>query len=263
MMTATGTDNYPSSGKGSPCLGIIPARYASQRFPGKPLAPILGKPMFWHVWYRARQCPLFTDVVLATDDDRIYAAARELAVPVVMTRNDHTSGTDRVLEAAEQLNAPPHGIIVNIQGDEPALQPAMLNELIAPMQDAPLPVATLARIISAQEAQSRDQVKVIVDVTGRALYFSRAVIPFGRGDNTPRFFGHIGLYAYRMAALQQFVVLGPGKLEQIEKLEQLRLLENQIPIQVTLTRHVSYGVDRPEDLPRVIELLKTEQSPQA
>jgi 3-deoxy-manno-octulosonate cytidylyltransferase (CMP-KDO synthetase) len=243
-------------------LGIIPARYGSRRFPGKPLALILGRPMFWHVWRSARRCPFLKEAFLATDDERIARAARNLAVPVVMTRGDHASGTDRVLEAAQILGAAPEDLIVNIQGDEPALQPAMLSELISPLAnprgDSDVAVATLARRVSAAAAQNPDLVKVVLDRRGRALYFSRAPIPHGRTGCDPAYWGHIGLYAFRMAALQRFVALGPGLLEQCEKLEQLRFLENGISIQVVPTVHICQGVDRPEDIPKVVQLLERE-----
>lgn len=229
-------------------FGIIPARYGSSRFPGKPLAPILGKPMFWHVFQRASQCPELERVVLATDSRRIADAARAHGVPFVMTRADHPSGTDRVLEAAEGLGFSENAVVVNIQGDEPALHPEMLSELLQPFRSADVQVATLISVMPPDQAADRDQVKVVVDHRGNALYFSRAAIPHARDAQRPLFYRHIGLYAFRMDALRRFVALGPGRLEQIEKLEQLRLLENGIPIRTVLTRHRSLGVDRPEDI---------------
>ena len=229
-------------------FGIIPARYGSSRFPGKPLAPILGKPMFWHVFQRASQCPELERVVLATDSRRIANAARTQGVPCVMTRADHPSGTDRVLEAAEGLGFTESAVVVNIQGDEPALHPEMLSELLRPFRSADVQVATLISAMPPDQAEDRDQVKVVVDNRGNALYFSRATIPHARDAQTAVVYRHVGLYAFRMAALRRFVALGPGRLEQIEKLEQLRLLENGIPIRTVLTRHRSLGVDRPEDI---------------
>ena len=230
-------------------------------FPGKPLVPILGKPMFWHVYQRARGCPALSRVVLATDDPRIAAAARQWQVPVVMTRSDHPSGTDRVLEAAEQLGVPEDAVVVNIQGDEPALEPSVLTALLAPFEAPGTRVSTLARKLDPEEAANPDRVKVVFGVQHQALYFSRAPIPFARDGQArqPRY-GHIGLYAFRLEALRQFVALGPSPLETTEKLEQLRLLENGIPIQVVFTRHRSIGVDRPEDLAAVTRLL-TEAGP--
>jgi len=237
------------------CYGIIPARYGSTRFPGKPLADIAGKPMFFHVYERATKCPELTKTVLATDDERIFSAAKALDVPAVMTRKDHPSGTDRVLEAAQLLNLPDDSIIVNIQGDEPLLEPAMLTELVGPFVSPDIEVTTLARKIGQNEAGNINQVKVVFSKTGKALYFSRMPVPFYRDIRDGSFFGHIGLYAFRMKALIKFVSLGPSSLETAEKLEQLRLLENDIPIHVVLTEHRSIGVDKPEDVLAICEIL--------
>src|SRR5210317_3614 len=157
-----------------PCYGIIPARYGSKRFPGKPLADILGKPMILHVYERARQCPQLSSVFLATDDDRIRLVAQKWDIPVVMTRATHPSGTDPVMEAAAKLKLPTDSVIVNIQGDEPALEPAMLNQLIRPFSAADVQVTTLARKINAADVGNPDQVKVVFAGDGRALYFSRS-----------------------------------------------------------------------------------------
>ncbi len=237
------------------CLGIIPARYGSQRFPGKPLVDILGKPMFWHVYNRARRCPELTRVVLATDDARIYTAAEGLDVPVVMTRKDHPSGTDRVLEAAEHLGVRDEAVVVNIQGDEPSLEPGMLSELLAPFANATTRVATLVRKATAADVESADAVKVVFSKSGKALYFSRSFIPFHR-DMPPEYvYRHIGMYAFRKETLKKFVTFGPSSLEQTEKLEQLRLLENDIPIQVVVTTSRSVDVNRPEDIDTVSRIL--------
>jgi len=249
----------------TPVFGIIPARYESSRFPGKPLADILGRPMFWHVYTRARQCPLLTRVVLATDDLRIADAAREHGVECVMTRTDHPSGTDRVYEAACLLGVPEDAVVVNIQGDEPALNPQMLTQLVSPFtpftQETAVQVSTLAQPISAQGAHSPDVVKVVRAANGDALYFSRAPIPFRRdaeaGDQPAgAYHGHIGLYAFRLAALRRFTELAPSLLEQTEKLEQLRLLENNIPIRVVMTQYKTHGVDRPEDIATILNMLR-------
>jgi 3-deoxy-manno-octulosonate cytidylyltransferase (CMP-KDO synthetase) len=231
-----------------PCYGIIPARYRSSRFPGKPLAEIAGRPMIWHVYEQARQCSALSAVVLATDDHRIRSAAERYDIPVVMTRADHPSGTDRVLEAAEKMNLPEDAVIINIQGDEPALAPAMLSELVRPFVKPGVQVTTLARKISAREAADSDQVKVVFAPNGTALYFSRSPIPHHRDSRQEIFYGHIGLYAFRMPALKKFVTLDQSPLEITEKLEQLRLLENNLPVHVVLTEYQSMGVDRPEDI---------------
>lgn len=257
------------------CYGIIPARYASSRFPGKPLADIAGMPMFWHVYRRAVRCPELRTVVLATDDERIAEAARRLEVPCVMTRPDHESGTDRVYEAACLLGGdnalPDNAVVVNIQGDEPALDPRMLSQLVAPFtagtDAARVRVTTLATAINAAEAGNPDRVKVVTAATGDALYFSRAAIPYAQGRNAPpdragrtaeaapSYLGHVGLYAFRLEALRAFTRLAPSALERRERLEQLRLLENGIPVRVVSTTFRSCGVDRPEDIGVIINLL--------
>jgi len=236
------------------CYGIIPARYNSTRFPGKPMANILGKPMFWHVYNNASQCASLCRVVVATDDKRIFQAAKNLDVPVVMTRNDHPSGTDRVMEAAELLKLPDYSVVVNIQGDEPAIKPEMLTELVNPFIDPEVQVTTLAGKIAFKQAVSADQVKVVFSQSNNALYFSRSLIPHVVDMDTYTYYGHIGLYAFRMKSLRKFVSLPQSRLEITERLEQLRLIENHIPVHVVVTDHKSVGVDRPEDLKKVIEI---------
>ena len=238
------------------CYGIIPARYQSTRFPGKPLADILGKPMIWHVYERARQCAELSTVVLATDDDRIRSSAEEWNIPVVMTRMDHPSGTDRVLEAAQKLKLPSDAVIVNIQGDEPVLEAGMLTELLQPFSAPQVQVTTLARKINAREALNPNQVKVVFTTDGTALYFSRSPIPHHRAAHTNYYYGHIGIYAFRMNALNKFVSLNQSRLEITERLEQLRLLENNIPIQIVVTDYRSISVDRPEDLQKVLKIME-------
>jgi len=216
---------------------------------------MLGKPMIWHVFTRASRCPEMTSVTLATDDERIAKACVEMAIPAVMTSTGHQSGTDRVLEAAEKLGLPDEAVVVNIQGDEPALEPDMLSALVAPFADPAVRVSTLAKEISAEQAASPNQVKVAMAGDGRALYFSRAAIPFPRDDASATYLGHIGLYAFRMEALRRFAELGPSPLEEREKLEQLRLLEAGIPIHVVITEHDGCGVDSPEDVQRAERML--------
>lgn len=240
-----------------PCYGIIPTRYASTRFEGKPLALILGKPMIQHVYTRACLCPHLQQVVLATDDERIFSVATSLSIPVLMTSSHHTCGTERVLEAARLLSVPDDGVVINIQGDEPALEPEMLTALIAPFCSPEVQVTTLAHQISAEEARDPDQVKVVMGRTNQALYFSRLPIPFPRDGKDDGYFGHIGIYAFRMKTLKQFVALEKGVLEKKEALEQLRLLENNFPIQVVITTHKSHGVDRPEDIAVVERILRS------
>ncbi|MDR2504371.1 MAG: 3-deoxy-manno-octulosonate cytidylyltransferase [Deltaproteobacteria bacterium] len=246
----------PPATNACPIHGIIPARYASTRFPGKPLADILGKPMFWHVWHRASQCTQIRSVTLATDDERIFTAAERQGVPVVMTGTDLPSGTDRVFQAAVKMRLPEDSIIINIQGDEPALDPKALADLTAPFSDPLVQSATLVHAISPQEAASPDRVKVVLNARNDTLYFSRAAVPFDRDGTGVTYWGHIGIYAFRLPVLRRFTLLPPSPLEQIEKLEQLRLLENNIPLRAVKTSQGSRGVDRPEDLPGVIQALR-------
>jgi 3-deoxy-manno-octulosonate cytidylyltransferase (CMP-KDO synthetase) len=250
-----------------PCYAIIPARYDSSRFPGKPLAKILGVPMCVRVHQRAAKCARFSKVVIATDDARIMDAAAAWGVPALLTARDHQSGTDRVLEAARLLGAEPDAVVVNVQGDEPALEPAMLDELLAPFagaRGAEVLAATLATPMTRAEAASPDRVKVVLDAFGRALYFSRAEIPFRR-DDVPVEDGeagpllHLGLYAFRMATLERFAALPVSRLERTEKLEQLRLLENGIPLHVAVTQHKCHGVDRPEDIAHLENILREQE----
>ncbi|MFO7761840.1 MAG: 3-deoxy-manno-octulosonate cytidylyltransferase [Thermodesulfobacteriota bacterium] len=237
------------------CYGIIPTRYVSSRFKGKPLAPILGKPMIWHVYTRACLCPLMEKVILATDSEKIYSVAKSLDIPVLTTSSDHTCGTERVLEAASIIGVPDNGIVLNIQGDEPALVPEMLTELVSLFSFPEVLVSTIAHSIDNSEAENPDQVKVVVGRDGRALYFSRSLIPYPRDGKPGGFYGHIGIYGFRMKVLRKFAELDKGFLEKKEKLEQLRLLENGIPINVVKTSHKGYGVDRPEDIALVEQIL--------
>jgi 3-deoxy-manno-octulosonate cytidylyltransferase (CMP-KDO synthetase) len=243
---------------GQDFIGIIPARYESSRFPGKPLADIMGRPMFWHVYTRAVKCRLLSQVFLATDHDLIFNTARNLNIPVVMTSSDHQSGSDRVLEAARLVNAARDSVIVNIQGDEPLLEPEMLDQLLTPfVSAAEVNVSTLARSIPREEATSRNVVKVVFSTSGRALYFSRSIIPWSEHETSCH--AHIGIYAYRMKYLEQFSALKQSSLEKAEKLEQLRLLEADIPISVVVTRHISHGVDTPEDIINVTKIMREQK----
>ncbi|MDR3175912.1 MAG: 3-deoxy-manno-octulosonate cytidylyltransferase [Desulfovibrio sp.] len=232
---------------------LIPVRYASSRLPGKPLLPLKGRPMFYHVWRRARLCPGLSSVTLATDDERIRRAASELDVPVLMTSPAHASGTDRVHEAARLLKLPRKALIVNIQGDEPALDPGLVSLLLGAFADPAVEAATAAHPLDAADFARVDKVKVVLDRTGDALYFSRALIPCARDDGwaAPPL-GHIGIYAFTFPTLEKFVGLPPSPLERTEKLEQLRLLENGIKMRVVLTDRASPGVDRAEDLEAVL-----------
>ncbi len=238
-----------------PCFAIIPVRYNSSRFPGKPLAKILGKPMFLHVYQSTSRCPLLQATILATDDQRIADVAKENDVTVVMTDTSHKSGTDRVLEAAQKLDLPEQAVVLNIQGDEPTLQPEMVSQLLDPFMHTDTKVTTLARKITTKETNDPDIVKIVFNEQQRALYFSRAPIPYAREKTNTIFWGHIGLYGYKFSILKKFHSLGPSYLEQIEQLEQLRLLEACIPIQIVKTQYHSFGVDKPEDVKIVEKVL--------
>ncbi|MGM0759040.1 MAG: 3-deoxy-manno-octulosonate cytidylyltransferase [Thermodesulfobacteriota bacterium] len=243
-----------------PCTAIIPARYASSRFPGKPLTPILGRPMFWHVVQRTRSCPYIHHTYLATDDSRIAKAAEALGISAIMTKTEHTSGTDRILEAAQSLSLSEDTVVVNVQGDEPCLTPQLLDQLVQPFLWPQTQVSTAARPLEPEYAPDPNLVKVARARTGQALYFSRAPIPYARDTQQTGFLAHIGLYAFRLPVLRRFHQLGPSPLEDVEKLEQLRLLEAGIPVHVVLTEHQCYGVDRPEDVAKVEAILRKEQS---
>ena len=240
------------------CYAIIPARYQSQRFPGKPLVDILGKPMFQWVYERAASCSSLEKVWLATDNEQIYDAAHKRKIPVIMTNPDHLSGSDRILEAAEILKLSKDSIIVNIQGDEPALDPKMVASLLAPFCRKEVGVTTLARNIDAEQAANPDRVKVICSSEGRALYFSRARIPHARdaSESYNDYLLHIGLYAYRLPILRRFTSMPSSPLEQIEKLEQLRLLEAGINVHVVLSDYQGFGVDHPDDVALIAAQLK-------
>jgi 3-deoxy-manno-octulosonate cytidylyltransferase (CMP-KDO synthetase) len=243
---------------------IIPARYASTRLPGKPLADIAGKPMVRRVYERAKMARLVDEVWVATDDQRVYDAVKEFGGSVIMTSPDHPSGTDRLAEAAGKIQA---DIYVNVQGDEPLIPPELIDAAVEPLLAEPLlNMATAAREISSQdEIADPSVVKVVLDEGGYALYFSRAPIPFHRdiwtggavvGGNCLK---HIGLYVYRRDFLLKYAKIPPTALEQTEKLEQLRALGHGERIKVVITKLESIGVDTPEDLNRVIRLIQKER----
>lgn len=237
-------------------VGIIPARYGSTRLPGKPLVTIGGAPMILHVFERAKRASLLSEVIVATDDDRIRWVVEQCGGRVVMTSSALPSGSDRIAVAAEQF--PYADIIVNIQVDEPLLPPENIDACVqALVDDRAADVATPAIEISdPEDLQRASVVKVVTDWHGYALYFSRAPIPYVRDTGKPfRHFKHIGLYAYRREALRRFIELPAGHLERCEQLEQLRLLEHGMKIRVVLTTLESVAVDTPEDVMRVSALL--------
>ena len=237
-------------------LGVIPARFASSRFPGKVLAQISSKSMLQHVYERASLARYLTATIIATDDERVYEAARSFGARVVMTRADHVSGTDRVAEAASGENAE---LVVNIQGDEPLIDPAAIDAAILPLaHDPEIVMGTLKKAIEdPREITDANVVKVVTDHNGDAIYFSRCPIPYRRDQARPgTHFKHIGLYVYRRDFLLGYSALPVGPLEQAERLEQLRALENGYRIRVVETECESLGVDTPEDLERVCKLFE-------
>ena len=229
---------------------IIPARYASTRLPGKPLRNIAGKPMIVRVYERAIRAQRVHEVVVATDDERIRAAVEEHGGHAVMTRADHATGTDRLAEVAAQR--PDCDLIINVQGDEPLIDPAVIDALVAPFEhDAALMMATAkTEITDAAEMENPNNVKVVADRTGNALYFSRARIPYARNAGA-KVYKHIGIYAYRRDFLLAYAKMAQTELECSESLEQLRALENGYRIRVVETDAVFIGVDTEEDLAAV------------
>ncbi|MCK9294869.1 MAG: 3-deoxy-manno-octulosonate cytidylyltransferase [Desulfobulbaceae bacterium] len=246
-------------------VAIIPARYYSNRFEGKPLAKIMGKPMIQHVYERAMAAPILSRVAVATDDERIADCIRGFGGEVVMTRPDHASGTDRLAEAASLMDVPEQDVVVNIQGDQPLFPVEVVEQVARPLLDDPaLPMATLIyQIIRKEEIDDPNHVKTVFDRNGMALYFSRASIPYQRDPGhppPPTYYKHLGFYAYRKGFLLTFVSLPEGEWERFEKLEQLRALEYGYRIKVVLTEHDSIEVDTPKDLARVEELLNNVQA---
>lgn len=242
-------------------IAIIPARFHSNRFEGKPLAHINGKPMIQHVVEKAKRVELLSKVVVATDDKRIADSVLSFGGEVVMTRPDHATGTDRLAEAASLIDINEHDIIVNIQGDQPLFPAEVIEQVARPMlEDPALPMSTLIyKIIRPEEIDDPNHVKTVFDRNGNALYFSRASIPFQRNPeetDKPTYFKHLGFYAYRKGFLLTFVGLPEGEWERFEKLEQLRALEYGYTIRVVLTDHDSIEVDTPKDIERVEELLR-------
>ncbi len=242
-------------------VAIIPARYHSNRFEGKPLALINGKPMIQHVVERAGRVKLLNRVVVATDDRRIAEAVQGFGGEVVMTASDHASGTDRLAEAAELLGIDEQDVVVNIQGDQPLFAPEVVSQVAEPLlADPALPMSTLIyKIIRPEEISDPNHVKTVFDCHQNALYFSRSPIPFQRNPEEPEqptYYKHLGFYAYRKGFLLTFVALPEGEWERFEKLEQLRALEYGYTIRVVETEYDSIEVDTPADAERVEEYLQ-------
>jgi 3-deoxy-manno-octulosonate cytidylyltransferase (CMP-KDO synthetase) len=246
----------------STVIGIIPARYASQRLPGKPLLDLFGKPLIQHVYERAKGAKLLTDVVVATDDERISNAVSAFGGKTIMTPRTIKSGSDRAAYAARDLQA---DAIVNIQGDEPFIKPEMIDETVRALLDGEeIQTSTpVKKITSPEELLDPNIVKVVIDENGFALYFSRSIIPFLRADADQKmwvkqhdYYKHIGLYAFRKEFLLTFTQWDSSPLEQAEQLEQLRILEHGQRIKCVITEHDSLSVDTPEDLKRLKENIR-------
>jgi 3-deoxy-manno-octulosonate cytidylyltransferase (CMP-KDO synthetase) len=238
-------------------IGIIPARYASTRFPGKPLVDIAGKPMIVRVYEQAKKARLLSEVVVATDDERIANAIETIGGQVEMTRPEHRNGTERCAEVATRRIA---DYYINVQGDEPFIHPEQIDAA-ATLLDGKTEIATLAKkITDITLLDNPNTIKLVMDVHGMALYFSRNQIPYLRDVkhndrlNVHTFYKHIGLYAYRADVLARITKLAPSSLETGESLEQLRWLENGLRIKVAITEHESVGIDAPEDVERALKM---------
>ncbi len=242
-------------------LGVIPSRYQSTRFPGKPLADIMGKSMIFRVHEQASKSELINELVVATDDERIANHVKSFDGQVMMTSGNHENGTSRCLEVLESLNklGKEFDVVVNIQGDEPFIQPAQIDQIISLFADGETEIASLAsRIREKGDLFDPNVVKIVMDPKGRALYFSRQTIPFVRDfepeawldENT--FYKHIGIYAYKSSILKKINSLEATSLEKTEKLEQLRWLENNLVIRLGITDYKGVGIDTPEDITKLI-----------
>jgi 3-deoxy-manno-octulosonate cytidylyltransferase (CMP-KDO synthetase) len=240
-------------------FALIPARFGASRFPGKPLAPILGKSLIQWTYEQALRVKGLDGVWVATDDTRIKEAVEAFGGRVVMTRADHPSGSDRLAEAAGILNLVPEDIVINIQGDQPVFPPDLISRLAGVLARDPeaVMVTPVKRLSDAAAYANPNVVKAVFDRAGRALYFSRSTLPFWRDGGQTYFYKHIGIYAYRVAFLKEFVHLPAGRWEEAEKLEQLRALEHGFPIHIVETDGDTREVDSPEDLREVEEFLRT------
>ncbi|MGA7217992.1 MAG: 3-deoxy-manno-octulosonate cytidylyltransferase [Candidatus Sulfotelmatobacter sp.] len=234
-------------------VAVIPARLASSRLPGKMLREIEGKPLMGWVYEAVRSSALLSDIVVATDSEEILEVCRAHGWKAQMTSGTHRSGTERVHEVSNSIEA---DVYINVQGDEPLVRPEQIATLLDVMIDPAVEVGTVKTPCAAGEINNPNAVKVVTDRAGRALYFSRAAIPFDRDGAGARYFKHLGLYAYRKPALDFFVSQPESSLEKWERLEQLRFMENGIPIFVGETPYDSVGVDTEEDLQRVREILR-------
>jgi 3-deoxy-manno-octulosonate cytidylyltransferase (CMP-KDO synthetase) len=241
-------------------IGVIPARYSSTRFSGKVLAHICGKPMVQHVWEQAKKALLLDEVIIACDEEKVFTAASDFGAKCVMTAKGHLSGSDRITEVVSPIEVK---VVVNIQADEPLVKPIMIDSLVDTLlRDDSVYMATLVkRIENSKEINDPNIVKVVVDKDNFALYFSRATIPYQASKTKvkPVYYKHIGLYAYTKDFLFRYKNILPSPLERAERLEQLRVLEEGLRIKVIETKFDTIGVDTPEDLERVEQILREEQ----
>ncbi len=238
-------------------IAVIPARLASTRLPRKMLRPIAGETLISRVYRAVRSSPLLDDVIVATDSEEIMEVCRDNGWPARLTSAAHRSGTDRVHEVAQSVDA---DVYLNIQGDEPLTRPEHISALLEVMRDSAVQVGTLMTPASAEDVKNPGAVKVVTDLSGRALYFSRATIPHDRDGVNPRYMKHLGFYAYRKTALDAFCSWPESALERSERLEQLRFLENGVAIKVGQTPFDTVGIDTEEDVRRVEEILSSGSS---
>ncbi len=242
-------------------VAIIPARLGSTRLPSKPLLNETGKYLIQHVVEQVQQAKGLDDVVVATDDQRIVDACESVGAAAMMTRTDHATGTDRIAEVADKLRLDDDDIVINVQGDEPEIAPACISDLAELLVRAAAPMATLATPLADEEADDPNKVKVVFDLTGRAMYFSRARIPHDRDDaREVQCYLHLGVYAYRAGFLRQFTTLAQTAAERAEKLEQLRALEHGHAIAVGIVGEPGTGIDTPEDYAAFVERWRASQN---
>jgi 3-deoxy-manno-octulosonate cytidylyltransferase (CMP-KDO synthetase) len=239
-------------------VGVIPARHGSTRFPGKPLALILNKPMIQHVYEQVSKSKLLDSVVVATDHEEIKAVVEGFGGQAVLTSKSHETGSDRIEEVASKVEG---DFFVNVQGDEPLIRPELIDALVSAAKESPTSVITAkTKIQNEEDIASPNVVKVVTDTNGNALYFSRSAIPYNRAQKEHTYFKHLGIYLYPKNILSQFVKLPQSSLEEIEMLEQLRLLENGFTIKVVETNYDAVGVDTPEDIQKVENILGGNQN---
>jgi 3-deoxy-manno-octulosonate cytidylyltransferase (CMP-KDO synthetase) len=235
-------------------ITVIPARFGSSRFPGKPLADILGKPMIQHVYEQVKKAKKIDEVVIATDHKDIMKRVEQFGGTAVMTRQDHESGSDRIAEVAEKVDG---DIFLNVQGDEPLIHPELIDEIINLSKENPQHVITAkTKLESVEEVNNPNVVKVVTSSNNDALYFSRSPIPYKRNEISINYFKHLGIYCYPKGILKSYVGLPKSMLEKAESLEQLRLLENGYKLKVLKTSYDAVGVDTPEDIKKVESLME-------